>query len=128
MILKLDCLDLPVDFDGREGIRLGIQKGREVEQVVRASQGHASFVAEIRLVDGDFRGPYVHGPKGERFVYLVWSDSNEMFRRAKVHLSTIPDALANLEEVQGTIVMRDPKGHPLCASVRPPTVAWSALK
>ncbi|MEA3054749.1 MAG: hypothetical protein QOD30_181, partial [Actinomycetota bacterium] len=73
----------------------------------------------------DFGGPFVHGKKGERFVYLSWGDGSgesfTMFRRAKLMLADAPDA----GSVVARIRLTDGKGMPMCARLRPPALAWS---
>ena len=83
----------------------------------------------------DFRGPAVHGKRGERFLYLTWGDvggdgSFEMFRRAKLMLNRIDPALVR-EADQGevplvaTVELTDGRGGPRCARVDPPALTWS---
>ena len=53
-----------------------------------------------------------------------------MFRRAKLFLADVdPHVLASAQR-SGTLVARvgltDAKGHPVCASITPPGVEWSA--
>lgn len=90
----------------------------------------------------DLLGPYVQGGPGARFVYLSWIASGRtdgvaagpegftMFRRAKLMLAAVDPDTADAAVRGGTLVARlgltDVKGHPLCAAVRPPLVAWSA--
>lgn len=44
----------------------------------------------------DFRGPLVHGKRGERFVYVWWGvarpEGHAMFRRLKLHLGPLTRA------------------------------------
>ena len=85
----------------------------------------------------DFRGPYVHGKPGERFLYLSWGrigadGAFAMFRRAKLHLATIPDellrdALAHDAPLEASVRLTDGRGGPICASVRPPALRWRVL-
>jgi hypothetical protein len=53
-----------------------------------------------------------------------------MFRRAKLQLDAIPaDVIAQAGadgEIVGRLGLTDSKGQPLCASVRPPLITWSA--
>lgn len=131
---------------GHERVHLGIQRGREVVDLVPADAEVAVFDLAVGVtVDpegrADFRGPYVHGRRGERFLYLSWGDVGPdgrfaMFRRAKLHLSglpeadlagTVPGALAGLAghgRFEGTLSLTDARGGPLCASVRPPRITW----
>lgn len=80
------------------------------------------------------RGPAVHGPKGEKFLYLAWVGRTDgtvaMFRRAKLQLDGIPPttldaALASGGTLVATLPLTDHLGGPVCASVRPPRVAWT---
>lgn len=125
MTIRLECRDLPAQFDGRLRISLGIQHKKEVVHSEPASNGDRVFEVPVLLRAGDFFGPFVHGPKGERFIYLVWSDDRESFRRAKIQLLDIPFSLLTKDIVVGRISMTDKRGGPLCASVRPPVVLWS---
>lgn len=112
--------------------------------MVSADAERAVFELDIEVVrtpqGTDFRGPYVHGKKGERFLYLSWGElapggSFEMFRRAKLHLSALdsvldtdfvlePAQLDHAAAVQGELSLSDSNGAPLCASVRPPRITW----
>ena len=83
----------------------------------------------------DYRGPYISGPPGGRFIYLSWGvvdkpGSFEMFRRAKIMFDGIPPEVLTAAQVSGTLVGRlgltDPKGNPTCAAVRPPLIEWWA--
>jgi Family of unknown function (DUF5990) len=115
-------------------VHVGIQRGREVVDVVSADAERAVFELDIEVVrtpqGTDFRGSYVHGKKGERFLYLSWGElvpggSFEMFRRAKLHLSALDTApLDHAVAVQGELSLSDSCGAPLCASVRPPRITW----
>jgi len=82
----------------------------------------------------DFRGPYISGPPGGRFIYLSWGvvegpGSFEMFRRAKVMFDGIPAHVMTAAQQSGVLVGRlgltDPKGNPTCAAVRPPLIEWT---
>lgn len=126
---------------GGEPVFLGIQQGREVENIVPATVGETTFNPEFRLADVDgapnFLGPYAQGPRDERFFYLAWGKGGSgptfrMFRRLKVHLSHltwkhITTAERRGEPLRVTIDMTDGRGEPFCASARPdhPAVAWT---
>jgi hypothetical protein len=84
---------------------------------------------------GDFRGPYISGPPGGRFIYLTWGvvdrpGSFEMFRRAKIMFDAIPTEVMTAAEASGVLIGRlgltDAKGNPTCAAVRPPLIEWKA--
>ena len=53
-----------------------------------------------------------------------------LFRRAKLWLNAIPTDVIDSALESGVLVGRlgltDGKGNPLCASVRPPLIEWSA--
>ncbi len=93
--LKIIAEDLAeIDFSGYGGsARLGIQRGKEVVDVVPASIGRAEFTATFRVEqtatgEPNFLGPYAHGTKDARFCYLCWlGGMNVSFGRVKVHLS-----------------------------------------
>ena len=83
----------------------------------------------------DLRGLYIQGPPGGRFIYLNWGtvkDSGQftMFRRAKLWLQAVPPQVLARAAERGTLVGRlglaDAHGNPICASVRPPLIEWSA--
>jgi ankyrin repeat protein len=83
----------------------------------------------------DFGGPYVHGARGGRSLGLRWGTlaadgTFDVFRAAKLRFADIDPAL--IERVLssgGRLVaelgLTDPRGDPVCASVRPPAVTWS---
>jgi hypothetical protein len=83
----------------------------------------------------DVKGPYVQGRPNERFVYLSWGTVDAegvftMFRRAKLWLDGVaPEAMGAARRsgtLMGRLGLRDACGNPLCASVRPPQIEWSA--
>jgi hypothetical protein len=82
----------------------------------------------------ELTGPYVSGRPGERFVYLSWGQLGDdasftMFRRAKLWLNAVPPEVLADAVAAGVLVgrlgLRDPKGNPVCASIRPPLIEWS---
>jgi hypothetical protein len=82
-----------------------------------------------------FRGPAVNGPPRERFLYLTWigrrgGAAAAMFRRAKLRLDAVPAEVLAESLRSGVLVGRldltAPDGMPVCASVRPPAIAWSS--
>lgn len=118
-------------------VHVGVQRGRAVVDMVPGGAARAVFELDARLVsteDGpDLRGPYVHGRRGERFLYLSWGDlppggEFAMFRRAKLHLSVLPaeqlHAAARGGVLEGELRLTDGCGGPLCASIRPPAIGW----
>jgi hypothetical protein len=126
-------------WSGRHGIHVGVQRESEVVGLVIGDAADAVFDIELDVVVGadgrpDFRGPYVHGRRGERFVYLSWGEVDEarnfaMFRRLKLHLAPLveqspAETLLSAKEIQAVLELTDTRGRPLAASVRPPWVTW----
>jgi hypothetical protein len=126
-------------WSGRHGIHVGVQRGNDVVGLVIGDAADAVFDIDLDVVAGadgrpDFRGPYVHGRRGERFVYLSWGEVDEagtfaMFRRLKLHLAPLveqspEDTLLNAKKIQAVLELTDTRGRPLAASVRPPWVTW----
>jgi hypothetical protein len=125
-------------WSGRTGIHVGVQKGTEVVGLVTGDAADAVFDIDLEVVetDGvpDFRGPYVQGRRGERFVYLSWGEVDDqgtfaMFRRLKLHLAPLveqstPERVLTAKKIQAVLELTDTRGRPLAASVRPPWVTW----
>jgi hypothetical protein len=127
-------------WGGCESIHLGVQRqrGGEVVDLVPGDADEAVFDLSVDVVvddqGSDLRGPFVHGRRGERFVYLSWVQArpdggSEMFRRAKLHLSAltqqdVANAAATGATIEATLNLTEPDGGPLCASVHPPRVHW----
>lgn len=115
----------------------GLQKGKgsdyETVQKQNATSGDLvfEFIAGVKLTDDgitDFFGPYVHGKRGERFVYLdigtYAGETNSIWgRRLKIPLSGVTkeifdkpgDAIVLQCKVPGT----GKDGGPNCATVKP---------
>jgi hypothetical protein len=126
-------------WSGRSGIHVGIQRDAEVVSLVNGDEGEAVFDIDLDIVEGvagepDFRGQYVHGRRGERFVYLSWGEVDDvgqftMFRRLKLHLTPLveqveAEKLLSAKKIQAVLELTDTRGRPLAASVRPPWVTW----
>lgn len=121
-----------------ENIQVGVQRRDEVVSLVPGDADRAvwSLPVTVRTTqDGevDFGGPFVHGRRGGRFLYLNWgsvTDEFRMFRRAKLHFAdcgvrTLRDALRSGELIC-RVQMSDRCGDPVCARVRAPAAQWSA--
>jgi hypothetical protein len=127
---------LPGQGDAYKNVHVGVQRKDEVVDLVPGDAARASWSLDIEVVDGpEFRGPYVHGKKGDRFLYLSWGTVGpngdfEMFRRAKLMLAAIdPDVLSEADRtgsLTGTVALTMRNRTPLCAAVRPPAITWSA--
>jgi hypothetical protein len=124
------------------GVHVGLQVGREVPRLVAGDAAEAVFEAPVEVVAGadggrDFRGKAVQGPRGDRFLYLSWGEVGAdgrfaMFRRAKLKLDSVPDeelrrALETGGVLEAQLPLRDGKGHPICATVKPPVLRWQAV-
>jgi hypothetical protein len=61
-------------FEGHENVHVALQVRAEPDGAVPGDASTARWETEVRRVDGDVRGPAVHGRRGERFLYLTWGD------------------------------------------------------
>jgi Family of unknown function (DUF5990) len=128
----------------REPVYLGIQRRDEVVDLVPGNAPRAvfNFSVDVESNQGkglDFRGPFVHGKKGKRFLYLSWGElaadgSFSMFRRAKLPLSAIKseDLVGSLSSaspaVEGSLDLTDEGGSPLCGTAAARRLSWKVLK
>ena len=133
LTLVFHCHSLPgMECDGTTKVRLGIQQGDSVIDDVPADSEEVIFTFLLCvLLDGqtapiDFRGPFVKGKVGERFVYLVWGERDGenwiTLRRAKFYLRYIDrerllSALDSGSPIALRMKMTDAKGTPLTASI-----------
>jgi len=123
-----------------DNVHVAVQERRDPVGLVRGDAESASWDIDIRVEhtgDGelDFKGPAVHGKRGERFMYLTWGNvssdgSFEMFRRAKLMLNRADPQLVRGAERDGlhlvaTVDLTDRRGGPRCARVDPPALVWS---
>lgn len=114
-----------------DNIHVGVQRGREVVDLVPGDAASAEWSFDVTTRPQDFGGPFVHGKRGDRFLYLSWGTVDAagtftMFRRAKLHFADIPpELLASGRPLVARLGLTDSCGNPLCARVRPPTVSWS---
>jgi Family of unknown function (DUF5990) len=125
------------NFPGYTNIHVGVQAKRRPHEWLDLQPGDATeavWTVDCRVDGTDVRGPYIHGRPGSRFIYLSWGsldgDVFTTFRRAKLMLADVPAAVLDAAAVSGLLVGRlslsDGKGQPLCASVRPPQIGWTA--
>ena len=122
-----------------QNVHVGVQRRKDVVDLVPGDAPGAEWNLTVDTItkDGalDLRGPFVHGKRGDRFLYLSWgtvddADQFEMFRRAKLMFGDVPtDMLRAAHDGARVLVCRlsltDAKGGPLCARVRPPDIAWT---
>ena len=120
-------------------VGLVTRTGYDPETVVPADQETVSWETRVEVLDrkgaAAFRGPAVNGPPHERFLYLSWFGREgraapAMFRRAKLRLDGVPASeLARALHsglLVGRLALTAKDGFPVCGSVRPPAIAWSA--
>lgn len=143
MRVVVEGYDLPgarfCDRDGAEfdGVHVGVQVGREPFDLVSGDAASARWELDVDVVrnrDGalDFRGPAVHGRRGERFLYLTWGRVHDgtfdMFRRAKLMLGAVDPHLvetaADGRSLVGTVRLTDACGGPRCARIGAPDLVW----
>jgi hypothetical protein len=136
------CGPSPDRPGGHHNIHVAVQRrGRpgELLDLVPGDAPSATWTLDCQAVATtsgcDFKGPHIQGPPAGRFIYLSWGtvdDAGEfsMFRRAKLWLDAIPGEVIEAAVDGGALVGRlgltDGKGNPICASVRPPQIEWSA--
>ena len=149
MLIRIEAHDLPGPScgpsperpGGHHGVEVGVQRKNAPNELMGQVSADVESVTwdvvATPVADGaaDFRGPYISGPPGGRFIYLSWGvvdapGSFEMFRRAKIMFDGIPDEVLAEARSSGVLVGRlgltDPKGNPTCAAVRPPLIEWTA--
>jgi hypothetical protein len=128
------------DGSSLTNVHVGVQVRSDPSELVRGDASEARWELDVKVdeqPDGsfDFRGPAVHGRRGDRFLYLTWGNVDDdggfhMFRRAKLMLDRIdPELVATAERqtlaLVGTIRLTDQRGGPRCARVDPPNLTWA---
>src|SRR4051794_32208542 len=121
-LVGADCPVLP-------GVTVGLQRGSAVVDEHPADGRPLTWRLEGGLKAGpDLAGPFVHGPRGSRFLYLFWQrQPTGMFRRAKLplndalHLAAADDGT----RLRGVLRLTMADGSPVCAMVRAPELVWS---
>jgi hypothetical protein len=116
------------------GVDFGLQKGGgndyEVVQTQRSGTSDLRFDFTVRVKtakDGspNFLGPFVHGPVGERFVYIdvgtaAGQRDSLWTRRIKIPLRGIEwDAIKSGNRLEAQIPGTGKDGTPTCATVKP---------
>jgi hypothetical protein len=115
-------------------IHVGVQRKQEVVDLVPGDADSATWTLDVtakEIDDGlDYTGPFVHGRRGDRFVYLSWGvvddDGFHMFRRAKLRFADVAPEVLWAAVRSGTLRWRmgmtDEKGNPRCARVEDATL------
>jgi Family of unknown function (DUF5990) len=138
VLVRVEGRELPGRrFGEYADVHVALQVGRDPADPVPGDAAGARWETEVRMVDGDFRGPAVHGKRGERFLYLTWGtpsgDDWGMFRRAKLMLDRVDPSLVTAADTDGralvaSVSLTDESGCPRCARVDSPAVAWSVQR
>jgi uncharacterized protein DUF5990 len=130
--VEIVCTRLP----GDKGILLGIQKDEDFFEPSPTDLKRIVFRPVLRArrnTDGspNFLGPFAHGPKNERFIYLVWATVSPAarFGRVKVHLNhlkwtDVTKAVAKKKPIKVTLELTRDDGKLVYASVRPGVARW----
>ena len=115
------------------GVDFGIQKGRgsiyETIQKQRSTAKDMTFEFTVGLKDSvsgaepDFAGPLVHGPPGERFIYIdigacAGQTDTCWTRRLKIPLRGITLSMTG-RPLEARVPGTAKDGGPNCASVKP---------
>jgi hypothetical protein len=140
IVIEIICTELPGSkWDDRGSVHLGIQKGVEIEDARSADLDRIKFRPVLRVrrhTDGsaNFLGPYAHGPRTGRFIYLVWTVMSgktpvAVAGRIKILLNhiewdAVEHAAAKGRAISVTIPLTNEKGRPVFASVRPDRAKW----
>jgi Family of unknown function (DUF5990) len=126
--------------DPYDDIHVGVAYRRETIELIPGDAASARWRFDVVVrpaEDGtfDFGGPFALGKRGERHLGLRWGtlDADHtftVFRAAKLRSSDVAPSLvqavlADGGRLIGRLGLTDKKGHPLCASVRPPDIVWS---
>lgn len=131
---------LPAATFGGHTVLVGLQRGRVVESPRPVSGASMTFEAGLDVVvtpaGVDFRGPWVQGRRGDRFLYLCWGHDSgngfELARRAKLMLGVLdPAEMVSARPaavLEGRLSLVDTRGGPVCAGVRPPAIRWSLIR
>ena len=131
--VEILCTRLP----GQKGVLLGIQKDEEFFEPSPTDAKRIVFRPVLRArpnADGspNFLGPFAHGPKNERFIYLVWATVSPAarFGRVKVHLNhlkwaDIEKAVTRKKPIKVTLELTRDDGKLVYASLRPGAAKWT---
>jgi hypothetical protein len=95
--LAIECLHPPAELHEGRPVAFGLldrQGALQAGQPLGGGGLRFSCEAEATVLESgaDWRGAYVHGPRGERFLYLAWREvgAQAWIRRSKIMLADIP--------------------------------------
>lgn len=140
IVVEIVCEDLPgLQYEGRGPLHLGIQQDEAIIEAAPADRDRIVFRPTLRVrknSDGsaNLLGPFAHGPRGERFIYLNWvvvrgGTHVERIGRIKLHLNHIEytdaqKAAARGRPIRVTLQLTNEKDKPVFASVRADKAKW----
>jgi hypothetical protein len=140
IVIEIVCTNLPgEEWEGHSSLHLGIQRDDAIIEAASAGSTRVVFRPVLRArrnTDGsaNFLGAFAHGPRTERFVYLVWAIVQgkllvRMVGRVKLHLNhikwaSVEKAAGGKKDIRVTLALTNAKGKPVMASVRPDVVKW----
>jgi hypothetical protein len=138
--IEIVCMQLPgLQYEGRGPVHLGIQQDEDINETAPADSDRIVFRPSLRVrrhTDGsaNFLGPFTHGPRNERFIYLNWVVVRnkvpiEQIGRIKLHLNHIKyeqaqKAAARKKPIKVALQLTSEKGKPVFASVRANKAKW----
>jgi len=138
--VQIVCTSLPgAEWEGHRPLTLGIQRDKQMIEAASADSKQVVFKPLLRArrsADGsaNFLGPFAHGPRTERFIYLVWAIVQggipvRMVGRIKLHLNhikwaAVEKAAGGHKPIRVKLTLTNAKGKPVMASVRPPAAQW----
>lgn len=133
--IRIIGIDLPGAASEWDPLYVALERGKDQEGRIRTDAATVQFDFAVRFADGDFRGPYVTGKRGDRFVRLTWEtfdgDQPTPVGRTKIHLTGQEDLAARAVEAGGrleaTVRLTGAKGGPALATVRPETISWRVV-
>lgn len=141
--IEIVCTNPPgIQWGDRGPVHIGIQTDKELLEAVPANLKRVVFRPVFRVrkhADGsaNFLGPFAHGPRAERFIYLVWvivqgTTPVAMLGRIKIHLNHIEwtrveKAAAQKKAIKVTMALTNDKGKPVFASIRADQAKWELV-
>ena len=116
--------ELPADPSGM--LTIGLQRGDDLVDPVRVGANSLLVVEPTfrvaQLPDGtpNFLGPFAHGPRASRFVYLVWRRAGAPLGRSKIPLGSITwSQVTSAVTPELRVRLVDGRGGPRFATVQP---------
>jgi hypothetical protein len=122
-----------------QGVKFAVQRGKdELLPPSKVTSDTLVFELTLRVREGtggqpNFLGPFAQGPASDRFIYVnsgvrAGQTATQWDRRAKISLAGITWKLLETARAVGVRIEgtgRD--GGPVCASVKLPAGAWTAM-